>query len=155
MKAVYEKVVMMTLSRRFFFFAVVAITCSSAALAETKMAGSLAAENPCVLRPLSEQRGEACPEVIIPIGGTVKITSASGTTKRVRVNDKGIFATRLNPGDYTIEISKASISGNPIDSQDLRLSQRKLQVGTTSFRVRFNVAHKDHFPHTLEVGGAQ
>ena len=85
----------------------------------------------------------------VPIGGTVTITSDSGTRKRVRVNAKGIFATRLTPGDYVIKLTQASISGNPIDADDLRLSERHLTVGERSFRVRYEVAHKDHFPHVL------
>lgn len=140
---------MLNLTRLLFpLCALIALTGASSAYAETKMVGHLSASNPCMLQAVAKE-AKNCIEVTIPIGGTVTITSESGARKRVRVTAKGIFATRLKPGSYTIELADASISGNPIDSHNLKLSTRHLTVGKTSFRVRYEVAHKDHFPHVL------
>ena len=108
-----------------------------------------------MLKAMSSQTGDACAEVVLPIGGTVTITSASGTTKRVRVNAQGIFATRLIPGDYTIKLRDASVFGTPIDSTNLLISERRFTVGTIPFRVHYHVAHKDYFPHALGEASPQ
>ena len=129
-------------------FALTLISLPTIGHAETKLAGQLIVGNPCALEPISEEP-KACIQRTLPIGGIVTITSKSGTRKRVRVNAQGIFATRLNPGEYSIKLTQASIFGNPIDSTDLRLSEHHLTVGEKSFRVSYGVAHKDYTPHTF------
>jgi hypothetical protein len=122
------------------------VAAQDAAIAQTRISGTISAASPCDILPIQETESKACMQIVLPIQGSIRITSLNGKVMTTRLNQSGTFATKLRPGTYSLQLVKVKIFGNAttVRVADLRLSTSSITIGSRPLNLKIGVIHKSY-----------
>lgn len=122
------------------------VSAHHAAIAQTRISGTISAASPCDLLPIQETESKACMQIVLPIQGSLRITTLNGKYITTRLNQSGTFATKLRPGTYTLQLVKVTVFGNAttVPAADLRLSTSRITIGSRPLNLKIGVVHKSY-----------
>ena len=117
-----------------------------AAIAQTRISGTISAASPCDILPIQETESKACMQIVLPIQGSLRITTLNGRYITTPLNRSGNFATKLRPGTYTLQLVKVKVFGNAITvpTSDLRLSTSRITIKGRPLNLKIGVVHKSY-----------